>query len=331
MKEIPPLPSVTNIAVLLQELTPGSRLVDMRLLDGSFSNSTAVITAVNPANHTQQLVVRCYAIFGNYDRGEKAQREFETLKLLAAHQIPAPEPLFLDMTGETLGSPGIVTSFVAGRQVIDPEDVTGWVQELAQTLARIHAIPVTAVEHSFLLDAQSEVTWFCRSERTPDYMQAHPAGETIWRGVRHLLPMIQPVPPSLVHVDYWTGNILWADGKITAVLDWEEAAWGDPGYDVAYIRAELALLGGLPLADQFLKAYEAACGRAVVNLPLWELAAAVRFMENPAGMIPEWQTFSNGEWNAAQVKQNFADFIASSIQQLPKGYPNNRVSITNQE
>lgn len=321
MKEIPPLPSAKNINALLQEITPGSYLVDMRLLDGSFSNSTAVITAVNPVNHTQQFVVRRYAVFGDYDRGQKARREFKAFQLLNQHNIPAPAPLLVDATGELLGSPGIVTSFVPGRQTVMPANTAGWVKKLAHTLAHIHSIPITEQDIGFLLDANQEVTWFLHKGQPTEEMAAYPDGRIIWQLVHDHLPHIQPVPPALVHVDYWLGNILWQDGQITAVLDMEEAAYGDPAYDVAYMRVELAMLGGEALADQFLRAYISATGNPVPNLAFWELAATVRFMPAPEGMIPEWQTFSSANWNAAQVKQNFADFIASSIQRLSKEVP----------
>lgn len=83
---------------------------------------------------------------------------------------------------------------------------------------------------------------------------------------------------------------------------------------MAYLRAELALLGGLALADQFLAAYEAAYGRVVENLPLWELAAAVRFIESPAGMIPEWQTFAPVNHTPESVNQRFEHFVAYALQ-----------------
>src|SRR5690606_20167294 len=150
----------------------------------------------------------------------------------------------------------------------------------------------------------------------PPYMQHHPAGQAIWQAVREELPHLQPVRPALVHIDYWTGNLLWAGGRITAVLDWEEAAQGDPGYDVAYLRAELALLGGQSLADEFLAAYTSVTGRPVPNLALWELAAAVRFIEDPAGMIPEWQSFGPVDCSPAVVQQRFDQFVASALARL---------------
>lgn len=76
------------------------------------------------------------------------------------------------------------------------------------------------------------------------------------------------------------------------------------------------MLGGVSLADQFLQEYEAAVEHPVSHLAFWDLVAAPRFMPDPEGMIPEWQTFSDQEWDADEVSQNFSDFIHSAIKRL---------------
>jgi aminoglycoside phosphotransferase (APT) family kinase protein len=296
---------------MIRQLDGNGTLKEIRPLPGSFSNETTLLayeTAVGP----KQIVVRRYAVFGDYDRGEKAEREFKTLMLLQQHHIPAPTPLLLDKSGELLGSPGIVASFICGQQVILPTNKSSWVTELAKTLAQIHAIPLTTAEREFLLNGNEEVVWFLKGGSVTDKMRAHPDGTAVWHAVHDLLPIIQPVPPALMHVDYWLGNILWQDKRITAVLDWEEASFGDPGYDVAYLRLELAMLGTETLADAFLEAYVQASGRYVANLAFWEMAAAARFLPDPEGLISEWQTLQAGSYSATAVRQNFSDFIASA-------------------
>jgi aminoglycoside phosphotransferase (APT) family kinase protein len=297
---------------IISQLADGATFKAARPLPGSFSNETTLLT-YETAVGSQQAVVRRYAVFGDYDRGEKAEREFKTLALCQQHNIPAPTPLLLDKSGDLLGSPGIVTSFVPGQQIIRPTDEAAWVAELAQTLARIHDIPLTAAEMSFLLDGNKEVTWFLNGSKVTEAMAGHPDGTAVWHAVHNLLPAIQPVPPALMHVDYWLGNILWHDELITAVLDWEEASFGDPGYDVAYLRLELAMLGSETLADAFLAAYMQASGRPLPNLAFWELAAAARFMPDPEGLIVEWQTLQAGVYEVTAVQQNFRRFLASAL------------------
>ena len=86
---------------------------------------------------------------------------------------------------------------------------------------------------------------------------------------------------ALVHLDYWVGNVLWEAGEISAVLDWEEAACGDPVIDVAYARMNMCVMGLPAAADEFLQAYEDETGHKAKNVGTWEMAAAARPMDAP--------------------------------------------------
>ncbi len=250
-----------------------------------------------------KCVVRRYQIFGDYDRGEKASREYKAFELMNKAGIPSPEPLLLDTTGELLGVPGIVTRFVNGNLVLElPADPLQWARKLAVMLARIHSIPMDEAARSFLLKANSEATWFLGQTDPPKYMHAFPGGAELWKTLHDLYPFLKPVPPALVHIDYWSGNILWQDDEISAVLDWEEAACGDPVIDVAYARMNMVLMGLLEAADEFLKAYEAETGRQAENLGLWELAAAVRPLSDPAA----W------ELDRPELRQRLMRFIEAA-------------------
>jgi len=105
---------------LLDIILPGSMLTSITIPDGSFSNYTHIVSAQLEDGNSCRVVVRRYKVFGNYDRGEKARREFKTFELLNRHQVPAPEALYLDDAGKVLEMPGIITSFVDGKLIIDP-------------------------------------------------------------------------------------------------------------------------------------------------------------------------------------------------------------------
>ncbi len=301
-------PSKEMIAALLDVIAPGSAPVVIDSLPGSYSNSTHFVDVRFPNDYIFRIVVRRYAVFGDYDRGEKARREFKTYKLLKAQGLPVPQPLYLDDEGKLLGTPGIVTRYVPGKLVMAPDnppaDPLSWARALAAMLARIHAVFCDSIAQSFLLDANAEATWFARAKAAPDYMKAHPDGALVWKAVRDRLPDLQPVSPALVHVDYWPGNILWNNDRITAILDWEEAAYGDPGIDVAYCRMQMALDGMDEAAEEFLAVYEADMG-PVANLAFWELAAAARPMFDPVGWIDE-----------APADERFRQFIADAKKRL---------------
>ncbi len=273
-------PSEEAVRAVLAAVDPGWSLQTVLPLAGSFSNHTHLIEARSASGELERLVIRRYAEAGGH-QARKAQVEFRALALLQGHDIPAPQPLVLDGDGALLGSPGIVTSFVPGCQIMAADDPPAWAvvcTNTARMLARIHAVPCDEQAQAFLLDANAEVVWFLKYGEPPGYMQAHPDGAMVWNAVHDLLPGIQFAPSTLVHIDYWCGNILWENGQMSAVVDWEEAAYGDPGYDVAYCRMEMYIEGLDAAADSFLRTYESARGQPVTNLGFWELAASVRTM-----------------------------------------------------
>ncbi len=295
-------PAPESLQAVLEIIEPDSTFVAIHALAGDFSNSTHLVDGRSPDGSLFQVVTRCYAIFGDYDRGEKARREFKTLQLLKRHGLPAPAPLYLDDAGAILGSPGIVTRYAPGQLALAPPYSAQWAETLAKTLARIHQVPLDDAS-SFLLDGNSEVLWFLKSTvQMPPYISAHPKGSVLWRAMVDYLPHLVKVAPALVHIDYWSGNILWENGAVSAVVDWEEAAQGDPGIDVAYCRMDMILCGLSEAADRFLAAYEQEMGRPAANLGFWELAAAVRPMFSPDGWVSE-----------SPAVERFADFVETAV------------------
>ena len=90
----------------------------------------------------------------------------------------------------------------------------------------------------------------------------------------------------LLHGDYWPGNVLWQDGRLVAVIDWEDACFGDPLADLATARVELLCRYDDDAMEQFTNRYLAMHRDTIGALPLdwlclWELyvsAAALAAM-----------------------------------------------------
>lgn len=273
---------------VLNRLFPSSILKTITPLAGSFANATCLVTATSPDDSLIEIVIRRYAVFGNYDRGEKARREYRLYGLLDQSSVPVPEPLLLDDTGAVLDSPGIVTRYVRGLLDMTPANPLNFATAVARTLADIHRIPCDTFDRDFLLDAHSEALWFLKTEGAmPAYIAAHPRGAEVWSALKRLLPTIQTVPFGLVHMDYWSAQLLWENGQIVAVLDWEEVAYGDPVIDVAYCYMDMVLSGNAEAGAEFLSVYEQEMGRKLQNLEFWKLAAAVRPMVSPEGWVSE--------------------------------------------
>lgn len=70
-------------------------------------------------------------------------------------------------------------------------------------------------------------------EDQPEHKAGYPLSDVVYDRVRAFRSSVPPVATSLVHLDYWPGNVLWLDGKVTAIVDWDFASYGDPALDVA--------------------------------------------------------------------------------------------------
>jgi aminoglycoside phosphotransferase (APT) family kinase protein len=307
MNETPRTPPSSQKAQnLLDRFAPGTTVTAIHPLVGSYSNLTHLVEACDDHGHIKEFVVRSY-IYGK--RAVKARVEFNALKYLKQAGVPAPKPIYLDVEGQILGSPGIVMSYVPGVLIEDPSqhpvsNLT-WSNELGMTLAKIHSVDCSSHQDIFL-NADDEATWFLRGDQIPDYMRKHILGITVWKTIKEYRQYLRPVDPTLVHIDYWRGNVIWQDGRISAVVDWEEAGYGDPAIDVGYCLMELVIMGMTTEAATFLKKYQALRG-PVRNLFFWALAATARPMYSMESWITE---------NAKAVR--FEKFIRHAIQQLTK-------------
>jgi aminoglycoside phosphotransferase (APT) family kinase protein len=89
---------------------------------------------------------------------------------------------------------------------------------------------------------------------------------------------------ALLHGDFWPGNTLWRKGRLVAVIDWEDAARGNPLADVANARLELLWSHGRTAMEEFTLAYVRQTGIDAAELPAWDLRADRRLTSR----IAEW-------------------------------------------
>ena len=268
---------------VIDAVVPGHRLVSVTPARAAFTNSVQVLDTLSSAGSRLRLVVKRMT---DDPDPERATADFHGLRIARKHGVPAPEPVLLDATGELLGVPGIVTTFVEGTQNANPSDPKSWARDIAELLLRIHDIRLDAEERRQIYDGNELGLYFLSGEY-PERMAGHPFSETIYDAIRELRGGSElRTSPVFLHMDFWPGNILWVDDRISAVLDWDAAAYGDRAIDVGNFRMEMHLRGIKEAAQPFLEYYEASSG-PVRNLGFWELASAARPLPDPSAWIPE--------------------------------------------
>jgi prepilin-type processing-associated H-X9-DG protein len=88
-----------------------------------------------------------------------------------------------------------------------------------------------------------------------------PLAELALRWLRVALPRVD-APPVLVHGDTGPGNFLFADGRVTAIVDWELAHLGDPMEDLAWLSLRTAQ-EGFPNFGHRIREYERFTGKEI--------------------------------------------------------------------
>ena len=99
-----------------------------------------------------------------------------------------------------------------------------------------------------------------------------------WRTLRDFCASLSPCPfdgePVLLHGDFWPQNLIWRDGRIAAILDWEDAALGDPLSDLACALLELKYLFDDARVGRFYAAYNHHAPVDPHRLAQWQIYVA---------------------------------------------------------
>ena len=293
---------------------PDLQLVSLTPASAAFTNLVHILRCESEDGNAVRLVVKRMS---DDPDPERATADFYGLRIARRHGIPAPEPLYLDRTGELLGLPGIVSGFVDGEQVANPEDVRAWTTDIARILLRVHDINLDAEDRRYIYDGREMGLYFLEGH-WPASMERHPLADPIFDAVCELRREIRSLRPTLLHMDYWPGNILWRKGRISALLDWDAASYGDPALDVAYFRMNMYLRGIKSAADMFLDFYESESG-PVENLGFWELACAARPLPHPERWIPASREMGDMSATNDRAATDFHEFVESSIRRAYDG------------
>lgn len=231
----------------------GAEVRDLARIPGGFSYETWKLRAAWSEGGVRQearLIMR-KAPRGGVLEPYDASKEFRVLKALEGTPVPAPRALWVDPTGNVLGTSFYLMEFVEGEvplpwdESIPPETRAEMHRQYADALAALHSVDWEARQLAFLgvpVDRSDPAALeIDRCEETLARVELRPY--PVVHEVIAWLRARRPRTPKLVlnHDDYRMGNFVWRDGHIVAFLDWERAFVGDPMADVAFSRlAELA-------------------------------------------------------------------------------------------
>ena len=204
--------------------------------------------------------------------------EFEVLRAAyeAGVKVPRPITYVEDLDGREAFVMERLEGETIGRRIVRMDVSPELPAQMAEELAKIHAIPRTRLP--FLEEARLERM----VEELDEFGEPHPAIELGLWWLRENRPLERE--PVVVHGDYRIGNVVVAAAGLAGVLDWEFAHVDEPVRDLAFglVRAwrfgvPEKRLGGIGEVEPYLARYNELTGFEVrpEELDYWEVAGNV--------------------------------------------------------
>jgi aminoglycoside phosphotransferase (APT) family kinase protein len=249
------------------EATAGGEAIRFDRTTAGRSRATWLIDVKQPDGTTVELVLRRDTGDGPLSGTELTlERESHVYRALAGTDVPVPR-----LIGTAPDGLALLVERVEGTEDLSglaAADRAAVLDDFIDALAALHRVDVASLE----------LPGFAR----PTTAEEHALAEVqLWRGVfeagvRRPAPLVELAlrwlaehPPAVVertvlcHGDLGPGNFLHADGRVTALLDWEFAHLGDPMDDLAWLSMRATQVGGLDSIDHLIARYAAATGIAI--------------------------------------------------------------------
>lgn len=262
---------------------PGARelrVVGLKRIAGGSSRETYSFDAEwleNGRRRSRPLIARRDPTGGLLDSSREA--EFKVLAAMCRAGLKVPEPLFLELDPAVMERPFFIMARAPGRVCTgafpaeEPVELRAKIaDDFLNELARLQALDYRALDLDWLGEPRDPVEparaqaarWREVYER--DRMGEHyPILAAAFAWLEANLAETDRI--VLVHGDFRSGNYLYDENGIIAMLDWEMAHLGDPMEDLGWAsmmfwgRAELA--GGLMEREAFFRLYQRKTGNQV--------------------------------------------------------------------
>jgi aminoglycoside phosphotransferase (APT) family kinase protein len=274
--DVPP-----DIAPAVAALEPGGQLVGIRALTGGVSADVFGLEIATADGGRRRAVFRQHRDAGFKGHGRTVlAKEHRVLTALHAGGLAVPEPY---LYADGVDMPYLLMAWIDGSTEVATDDLPAALDQMARFLATVHALDDVALRFVALETIEDP-----RATAGPLMPRTD-----LGRRVREQLAARVGEPEGnrlvLLHGDFWPGNVMWRDGRLAAVLDWEDACIGDPLADLATARVELLCQYGDEAMARFTAAYVAAhqdlsSPLSLDALPVWEVYVS-------AGAL-----MSMGEW-----------------------------------
>ncbi len=309
------------LAQVVQQIAPQGRLVRWWPIPGGISAEMAAVAFQQMDGRLEKIIVRRPGKQTFSENPLAAENEYRTLAITRSVGLATPAPITLDVSGNIFPEPYLVIEYIDGEPDFSLAHAGSLARQMVEHLARIHTARFSTPDRSFLLEIPRSLA--VELDRQPFAASQAFAAEAIGNTLRNAWPFPQRNEPVLLHGDYWPGNLLWRNGQLAAVVDWEDACIGDPLLDFAISRLDILWIFGRDAFQAFTQQYLAGMAIDTTTLPYWDLYAALRLARLAGPDLAAWANFFRPVGRADITGQTILDqtryFISRAYEQIGLG------------
>lgn len=214
-------------------------------------------------------------VHGPSHNGHPAVVEFEILRAVTGLGICAPRALALDESLRHIPHPFLILDHIDGETAFPTGAADNQITRMAEMLAKVHSLPIAGLP-----------TLPTRNDPLPeifDYLPQDAEFAALRQRLSEMGDTAYEGTGALLHGDFWPGNLLWKDQHLVGILDWEDAAYGDPLSDVACTALELTYVAGADGAKHFVRTYARLRPIEPRRFALWQIYVAATGHHSMAG------------------------------------------------
>ncbi|MGA0908653.1 MAG: phosphotransferase family protein [Burkholderiaceae bacterium] len=320
-KDIDPSVSSAVAAALAQLSCQNWQLLSARRLSGGAINQNFLIELQDEQAQTIRWVMRrgqSAGIPGTHGRAD----EYALFEFAHALGLTVPKPIALVQTDD-----GLVSFFefrsgqADGRKLVQwlgagsessPQTAPAITRQLGAELGRLHGAkasemaaqtlaktlgprPAHSIEAAMVLVEKS----FACVRQPTSYLTY--ATEQVLQEGRELAAQLTGSAASVCHNDFRLGNLMMdpESGRLTAVLDWEFAAWGDVMADIGWLTAPCWRFGGAKPVAGFGELDDLVSGLSSTM----DATEAQRLQTRLQNELAFWQRYAHLRWAIIAAQQ----------------------------
>lgn len=246
---------------------------------------------------------------GDPDDPEGFRTEVAALTLALEHGLPVPRLLAYELDDK----PVLLETVVAGTSKIPVEPSPERLRATGACIAPLRTLAASPRPELPLRTRPISASDFAGSRRVGD----EPTTPLLATADERVQAMPMPAGETvLVHGDLWQGNLLWDDGTVTGIIDWDMAGVGHHGIDLCALRLDAVLLFGIGADELVLEGWQQAAGRAASDLAYWDAVTALNMPGDMALFEPVIHDQGRTDLDAATLNERRDAFLRQAIAAL---------------